>query len=304
MMFQAKVAEKLQQCVNRRLLTETPMSQYTSWRIGGPADYLAIPDNETELSALLVCCKNEAIPWFVIGKGSNLLVADTGIAGLVIQISDAFSWCNLLPDYRVSLGAGLALASLAQTAAKAGYGGLEWAAGIPGSVGGAIIMNAGAYGSCIGSFVTKIHLVEYTGQRRALTSDSLAFAYRQSGIDKTKQIVTGVELQLQAGDAGASCQEIRRLLALRAKNQPLDLPSAGSVFKNPPGDHAGRLSEAAGCKGMRVGDAQVSLKHGNFIVNLGHATARDVLALMTQVQEKVAKDFGVMLQPEVQVVGE
>ncbi len=166
------------------------------------------------------------------------------------------------------------------------------------------MMNAGAYGSCIGDIVTKVELVEYNGHRRTLTSNALAFAYRHSGIDRGKQVVTGVELQLTPGDASWSNGEIRRLLALRTKNQPLEYPSAGSVFKNPPGDHAGRLSEAAGCKGLRVGDAQVSLKHGNFIVNLGNATAADVLALMGQVREQVRQVFGIELVPEVQVVGE
>jgi len=300
----ALIHQILQNKITGSLIQNAPMKQYTSWHIGGPAELLVVPANTEELSFVLSLCAEHKIPWFAFGKGSNILVADGGITGVVIQIGEAFAWCDLLPDSKVWLGAGLPLATLAQTTAKAGYSGLEWAAGIPGSVGGAIMMNAGAYGSCIGDAVTKVELVEYNGQRRTLTSDALAFAYRHSGIDRGKQVVTGVELQLAPGDAAWSNAEIRRLLALRTKNQPLEYPSAGSVFKNPPGDHAGRLSEAAGCKGLRVGDAQVSLKHGNFIVNLGNATSADVLSLIRQVQERVCQVFGVELMPEVQVVGE
>ena len=176
------------------------MRSFTSWQIGGPAELMLIPKNVEDLALALRLCQQSQTPWLAIGKGSNLLVSDKGIAGVVIQIGDAFAQLELLDGYRVRAGAGLALALLANTTAKAGYGGLEWAAGIPGSVGGAILMNAGAYGSCIGPFVTKVELVEYNGSRRTLTGEELSFAYRQSGIRRETQVVTGVELQLHPGD--------------------------------------------------------------------------------------------------------
>ena len=311
--YASKAFERLLETLTGSVQKDAPMSHYTSWKIGGPADYLIAPANVEELCQVVAFAKGFHIPITIIGKGTNLLVSDAGIAGIVLQIGEKLQKLDFLPDNMVRAEAGLPLATLAKTTVKNGLVGLEWAVGIPGNLGGALMMNAGAYGYQMGQFVTNIEVVEYTVINRNQTADVLVerntipqseldFCYRNSGL-KPNQIAVAATLSLQQGDVAQAEKSMRDLLKTRSKNQPLEYPSAGSVFKNPPGDHAGRLSEAAGCKGMTVGGAQVSEKHGNFIINRGNATAADVLALIAQVQAKVKAQFGIELETEVRQLG-
>lgn len=285
------------------------MSGFTSYKIGGMADYFAVPKNSDDVIMVMDFCAEFDVPLIAIGRGTNLLVSDKGIAGMVMQIGDGFSDIEFLEDCRVKAGSGVMLAALSKQSAKAGLTGLEWACGIPGNVGGAVMMNAGAYEGNIGMVITKVHLVEYiettTGKKamaRTVAGEDLCFGYR-SGCITPEMVVLQIEIQLAVGDSQASLARIKDIISKRAASQPLEYPSAGSVFKNPPNSHAGFLVEQANCKGMSVGGAQVSMKHGNFIVNIGDATAADVLALIKLVQAQVLAVHGVELETEVKLIG-
>jgi UDP-N-acetylmuramate dehydrogenase len=287
------------------ILFDEPMCNHTSWKIGGKADCFVVPKTVDDIAAVLVFCNTENIPLTIIGRGTNLLVSDDGIAGIVMQISDNFNKIIWLNSTEVRAEAGCLLATLSRDAAKNSCTGLEWACGIPGNVGGAVMMNAGAYGSNISNYITEIEIVELAGkepQLKVLTKNDLDFSYRHSGINNN-QVVVGVNFLLEPGDKERSEAEMKELLQTRAAKQPLEYPSAGSVFKNPEGDHAGRLVEVSGCRGLTCGGAQVSQKHGNFIVNLGGAKAADVLNLIEQVQNVVYEKQGVKLEPEVRKIG-
>ncbi|MCI8336722.1 MAG: UDP-N-acetylmuramate dehydrogenase [Peptococcaceae bacterium] len=288
------------------IFTEEPMKKHTTWKIGGKADVLVRPYSEADLQAIFTCANRYEIPFYVIGKGSNLLVTDGGIRGVVIEISaDEFQKITIQDDGTVLAGAGVSMARLAKETLNHNLAGLGWSAGIPGSLGGAVMMNAGAYGYHIGSYVTKINLVEYIGSRRQISKAEADFSYRHSGLMGQPWVVTEVALRLvPQGDVSGEIQQMKDWLKERAAKQPLDYPSAGSVFKNPEGSHAGYLVEQAGCRGMQVGDAQVSTKHGNFIVNLGNASASDVLSLIEKVRERVLQNSGHKLELEVRILGE
>ena len=283
--------------------TDVPMSKYTSWKIGGRADYMACPSDEKELSSLFKLLTAENIPWLVIGAGSNILVGDKGIRGLVIRLGENFSFSEWR-EQNVTAGAGKLLPMLALEAAERSLWGLEFAAGIPGSLGGAIRMNAGAYGSAIGEFVSNIEVMEYNGNMRVLDAEEVNFAYRNSSLFDMEAVVCRVTLALKTGSREHSMAEIQRMLQLRSLNQPLEFPSCGSVFRNPLNDHAGRLIELANLRGMQIGGAAVSKKHGNFIINLGGARAKDVKCLIDEVQQRVYNYYGIHLEPEVKMVGE
>lgn len=288
------------------LLLAEPMLNHTSWKIGGPADCLAVPKTVGDIVKVLVFCRENDVPLTIIGRGTNLLVSDDGIEGIVMQIADNFNKIVWLNSTEVRAEAGCLLAALSRDAAKNNCTGLEWACGIPGNVGGAVMMNAGAYGSNISNYITEIEIVELNEKGepefKVLTKTSLNFSYRHSGIT-ANQVVVGLNLLLEPGDREKSERQMRELLQTRATKQPLEYPSAGSVFKNPPNDHAGRLVEVSGCRGMRIGGAEVSEKHGNFIVNRGGATAADVLALIEKVQQIVFEKNGVHLETEVRKIG-
>ena len=293
--FAAILAEPVQ--------TDVPMLKYTTWRIGGRADYMVSPTKEEELSALLKLITAESMPWLVIGNGSNILVGDKGIRGVVIRLGENFSFTEWR-EQSVTAGAGKMLPALALEAAERGLVGLEFAAGIPGSLGGAARMNAGAYGSTIGEFITKIEVMDYGGQSRVLDASEINFDYRVSSLFDVEAVVCRVSLALTAGSREHSMDEIQRLLHLRNLNQPLEFPSCGSVFRNPSNDHAGRLIELANLRGLQIGGAAVSKKHGNFIINLGGARAKDVKDLIEEVQRRVYDYSGIHLEPEVRMVGE
>jgi UDP-N-acetylmuramate dehydrogenase len=288
---------------------DVPMTAYTSWQIGGAADWLVEPNCAEGVLATLDFCAENEIPLTIIGRGTNLLVSDNGIAGVVLRIGEQMSEITYLENNCVHAEAGALLRILSLESAKRGLTGLEWACGIPGNMGGALMMNAGAYGSCIGDFVTEVQVAAYNkaenGKKavlRTISGEELAFAYR-SGCLEEGMAALGVTLRLAPGDAEKSLAEIREILASRNKSQPLEYPSAGSVFRNPEGSHAGYLIEQSGCKGMAVGGAQVSEKHGNFIINTGRATARDVLQLIDEVRRIVADKTGYVLETEVRLLG-
>ncbi len=295
--------QEIQGLLHLPVRKDEPMSAHTTWRIGGPADLYVQPTEEDELASLLSYLHTHEIPWLVIGNGSNLLVGDKGVRGVVIKMGEAFSGTTWTEN-TVEAKAGTLLSVLALEAAERSATGLEFARGIPGSIGGAVRMNAGAYGGNIGNFVTQVHGVSYSGEKVSVAGEEITFAYRNSSLFALDAVVTRVVLALQPGNREESMALMREYLQRRSFAQPLEYPSCGSVFRNPPNQHAGLLIENTGLRGLKCGQAQVSVKHGNFIVNLGNATAAEVRELIEMVQEKVYDFTGVKLEPEVKFIGE
>jgi UDP-N-acetylmuramate dehydrogenase len=286
-----------------RISYDQPLAPYTSFGIGGPADVLVQAEREAELQALLHFCQKHAMPRFILGKGTNLLVLDKGIRGMVIHLSGILSYVEV-KENTVIAGGGASLADAAAQAARAGLTGMEFAQGIPGSIGGAVIMNAGAYGGEMKDIVTRVHVLSANGQPAVYRGVEMAFGYRVSVLQGTNAIVTKVEMTLQYDDPAEIRIRTEDLQRRRWDKQPLNLPSAGSVFRRPTGFYAGALIEKAGLKGYRIGGAQVSEKHAGFIVNIGQATAADVIALICHIQKTVREQSGVLLEPEIRIVGE
>lgn len=294
-------AENLQM-LRGELRHDEPLARYTSWRVGGPADRLYKPADLDDLAFFLSTLPpREPLLW--LGLGSNLLVRDGGVRGTVIALSGALNEITLLPDNRIRAEAGVACAKLARFAADANLTGCEFLAGIPGTLGGALAMNAGAWGGETWTCVETVETLDRRGRRHLREADEYQVAYR-SVITPVEEWFTAATFRLTPGDGKAGKARIRALLAERAERQPTGVASCGSVFRNPPGDHAGRLVEAAGLKGHRIGGAQVSEKHANFILNTGDATAADLEALILHVQTTVQARFDVRLEPEVRMVGE
>ena len=284
------------------IFMEEPMKKHTTFRVGGPADVLVQPD-ETALAAILALCRQNHVPYSFIGNGSNLLVGDKGIRGVVIEMTDPMG--NIEVDgTKITAQAGAMLSKIANTAASNGLGGMEFAAGIPGSVGGAVVMNAGAYGGEMKDIIEKVYVLDENGAQLELDRDALDFGYRHSCIQKKKYIVTKVVLDLVPRDEAEIRSEMKELNEKRAEKQPLQYPSAGSTFKRPEGYFAGKLIMDAGLRGYQVGGAQVSEKHCGFVINKGDATAADICQLMRDVSDKVQAQFGVVLEPEVKMIGE
>lgn len=287
----------------RRIFENEPLAPYTTWKIGGPADVLVIPEDLPQLQAALHVLHRHGVPWILLGKGSNTLVADKGVRGAVIKLGSGFEHVRFEQE-RVVAGAAYSFIKLSVLAGKHGLTGLEFAGGIPGSVGGAVYMNAGAHGSDVSRILVSADVVREDGELVRLQKEDFRFGYRHSVLQERKAIVVEAVFQLKAGDR----KEIAAAMAIykdrRLKTQPLQMACAGSVFRNPENDHAARLIEQAGLKGLRVGGAEVSGQHANFIVNTGNATAGDVLALIEQIQRTVQERFGVRLEPEVLLVGE
>jgi len=279
-----------------------PMKKHTSWRIGGPADIFVEPANRQELQLVVFYVRNRGAALTVIGAGSNFLVSDSGIRGVVVKIGNAMGRVSIA-DNKIIAEAGAKLARVAAMARDAGLGGFEFSAGIPGTVGGAVTMNAGANGSSVGALVQKIIVLSFEGDFCYKNKEDMKFGYRTSILQSEPSIVVEVTFTCHPREKELIRKEMAGYLARRKATQPLCYPNAGSVFKNPPGDSAGRLIEAAGLKGMRVGDAQISTLHANFIINLGSATARDVLTLIERTREIVKSRFGVELQPEIKFAG-
>ncbi|NLA12374.1 MAG: UDP-N-acetylmuramate dehydrogenase [Firmicutes bacterium] len=278
-----------------------PMSRHTSWQVGGLADYYLLPADEGELQEIVRLSREKEVPLFVFGNGTNLLVRDGGIRGLVVHIGAPFSYIRR-EGSSLRVGAGTPLTLLARRAAREGLQGLGFGGGIPGSLGGALVMNAGAFGSYIGRLVAEIRLVRFAGEAVTLGREEIAFGYRRSNL-AGRGIIVEALLELEPGDPAALQREVEKHLAERRRRHPA-LPSAGSVFRNPTHRPAGSLIEAAGGKGLSVGSARVSEQHANFIVNPGGASAGDIERLIGKVQRLVREKFAVELQPEVRIVGE
>ena len=286
-----------------RLLVNEPLSKHTTFKIGGPADYLVFPSSIDEISGVMIIAKQYDIPVTILGNGSNILVLDKGIKGLVLKFGCEMSYIRHL-DATVTIGAGAMLADVCIYAAKHGLGGLEFAIGIPGSIGGAVFMNAGAYSGEMCQVVGGTVGVCADGTVKCFAESEIAFGYRHSAFQNNGCIICEVELNLIRQEKPTIEQKMYEYQVRRETKQPLEMPSAGSTFKRPPGHFAGTLIEQAGLKGLTVGGAQVSIKHAGFVVNAGGATAQDVLALIKEVQRRVYEHSGVMLEPEVRIVGE
>lgn len=284
------------------IFMEEPMKKHTTFRVGGPADVLVQPD-ETALAAILALCRQYHVSYSFIGNGSNLLVGDKGIRGVVIEMTDPMG--NIEVDgTKITAQAGAMLSKIANTAASNGLGGMEFVAGIPGSVGGAVVMNAGAYGGEMKDIIEKVYVLDENGAQLELDRDALDLGYRHSCIPEKKYIVTKVVLELVPRNEAEIRSEMKELNEKRAEKQPLQYPSAGSTFKRPEGYFAGKLIMDAGLRGYQVGGAQVSEKHCGFVINKGDATAADICQLMRDVSDKVQAQFGVVLEPEVKMIGE
>lgn len=297
------IADELIKAGVGKVWVDEPLANHTTWRIGGPCDLLIQPKDKESLILAVQTIHRSNIPWRVIGRGSNLLVRDGGIRGAVFKVAEGLSHCEFRGE-EVRVGAGYSTIRLTVEAGKMGLTGLEFAGGIPGSIGGAVYMNAGAHGSDLSRILKEAEVLFEDGEVRVLTNEEMQFSYRTSLLQSRKGIVLEALLQLKTGDRKEIAAALARFKDRRRQSQPLQQPCAGSVFRNPPGDHAGRLIEASGLKGFSIGGAQVSEIHANFIVNRGGATAADVLTLMEHIQSTVKEKFGVEMHPEVLVVGE
>jgi UDP-N-acetylmuramate dehydrogenase len=278
-----------------------PMSRHTSLHIGGPADYFVRVRSEDDLVGAVRVAREAELPTFMLGGGTNLLVADDGIRGVVFENA----WNDIeVRGTVVDAASGTPLASVAAAAARNGILGLEWMATVPGTVGGAVHGNAGAFGSETASALVDARLLDLNGDTWTARVDELEYSYRTSALQGTPIICLRARFHGEPGDRPTAVKRIKEMANERIAKQPLAQPNTGSIFRNPPGDHAGRLIEAAGLKGARIGDAMVSEKHANFIVNAGQASATDVRELMRRCQAEVKARFGVELVPEVELVGE
>jgi UDP-N-acetylmuramate dehydrogenase len=287
-----------------RIRINEPMSEHTSFNIGGPADlFVTVMDEEELATVLRLACENNA-HHLIIGNGSNFLVSDKGYRGIIVKLGDAFSDISVEGN-EITVGAGKLLSGVSAFACRNGLAGLEFASGIPGTIGGAIFMNAGAYGGEMKDIVRSARLMSADGsQVKELSKDELGLEYRHSIIQETGDIVLSVVLGLEPDDSEAISARIAELSARRNAKQPVQYPSAGSTFKRPVGGYAAALIESAGLKGYTIGGAKVSEKHSGFIINTGGATCKDVLELMKYVQQKVYENSGIMLEPEVRIIGE
>lgn len=288
-----------------QIAENVPLAPYTTFKIGGPADRLVALESQEQLAAVLALLAEERLPWMVLGRGSNLLVGDRGYRGAALVLEGAFQSAALMEDgATVKLGAGMSLAAACIFARDKGLSGLEFAWGIPGTVGGALYMNAGAYGGEVKDVAVRVWHMGPDGAPGELAGEALGFAYRRSAYTGGDKVIAFGEFRLRPGEREAIAAKMEELMARRKEKQPYDRPSAGSAFKRPKEGFAAALIEQCGLKGRSVGGAQVSGKHAGFIINTGGATCRDVLALMDLVREEVFRQTGVQLEPEVRVAGE
>lgn len=285
------------------VLVQEPMKMHTTFRIGGPADYFVLPHTKEELEKIISICKQEEVPWFILGNGSNLLVSDSGIRGVVIQLYKNYSEIRLEGN-RIIAQAGASNAVIAHRALEHGLTGYEFAAGIPGTVGGAVVMNAGAYGGEMKDILLEVTVLDEKGKFIVLQKEELELGYRTSIIARKGYVVTEAVFGLEKGNEETIRSRMEELKNQRVSKQPLEYPSAGSTFKRPEGYFAGKLIMDAGLRGFAVGGAQVSEKHCGFVINTGDATAQDVTELIREVQRMVYEKFGVHLETEVKFLGE
>ncbi len=297
--FYQKLTERIEK---ERIRTQEPMKMHTTFRVGGPADYFVMPETPEEVQQVIGLCREEKMPYYVIGNGSNLLVSDEGYRGVILQIYRTMSRIEA-EGTRIRAQAGALLSAIAAKAYENSLTGFEFAAGIPGTIGGASVMNAGAYGGEMKDVIRSVTALDQEGQIRKIDRENLKMGYRTSIIAKEGYITLEAEIELSDGNP----EEIKALMddlrTRRVTKQPLEYPSAGSTFKRPEGYFAGKLIQDTGLAGFQVGGAQVSEKHCGFVINKDNATASDINYLMKQVSEKVKEKFGVTLEPEVKRLG-
>lgn len=285
------------------VLRDEPMSRHTTFRVGGPADYFATPESETQIQETVRFLRREQIPYYIVGKGSNLLVGDKGYRGVILQLYHKLDEMHTDGEM-IYAQAGISLAKLAAAAQRAGLTGLEFASGIPGTLGGAVMMNAGAYGGEMKQILVSVRALTPEGEIKELSSEELGLGYRTSIFAQNGDVVLSAAVRLEQGDPAQIQAYMDELKARRIEKQPLEYPSAGSTFKRPQGYFAGKLIEDAGLRGFSVGGAQVSEKHCGFVINRGSASAAEIMALMDAVADKVERQTGVRLEPEVKRIGE
>lgn len=297
--FEQELATVLEADQIRR---EEPLSRHTTFRVGGPAEYLVTPQI-AQIPQVVELCRRYDLPLIVIGNGSNLLIADGGLRGVVMEIGKAASGIRVIDEEDLAVSAGSLLSETAAFAAKEGLAGMEFAAGIPGSLGGAVVMNAGAYGGEMKDILSGVRVLTQRGEIRVRPADELELSYRHSRMMDEQDIVLEARLNLTQDSTAVIRARMEELRKKRVEKQPLEYPSAGSTFKRPEGYFAGKLIEDAGLRGFCVGDAQVSEKHCGFVINRGAATAAQILELMQEVQRRVREHSGVDLEPEVRLLG-
>ena len=295
--------EILQKLVGtEQVWAQEPMKKHTTFRVGGCARYLVEPGDVQQLSAVVNACREQKVPYYVVGNGSNLLVSDAGYNGVIIHLFKNMSEIRTEGNHMI-LQAGALLARAARTACREGLSGLEFASGIPGTVGGALVMNAGAYGGEMKDVVSRVTVLTSEGEPREYTKEQMAFGYRRSRLTEEAGIVLETEFTLHLGRTEEIQERMEELKEKRVLKQPLEYASAGSTFKRPEGHFAGKLIEDAGLRGFRIGDAQVSEKHCGFVINRGNASASEIAEVIRQVQDRVYAHSGVRLQTEVKFLG-
>ncbi len=295
--------EILQKLVGtEQVWAQEPMKKHTTFRVGGCARYLVEPGDVQQLSAVVNACREQKVPYYVVGNGSNLLVSDAGYNGVIIHLFKNMSEIQTEGNHMI-LQAGALLARAARTACREGLSGLEFASGIPGTVGGALVMNAGAYGGEMKDVVSRVTVLTSEGEPREYTKEQMAFGYRRSRLTEEAGIVLETEFTLHPGRTEEIQARMEELKEKRVLKQPLEYASAGSTFKRPEGHFAGKLIEDAGLRGFRIGDAQVSEKHCGFVINRGNASASEIAEVIRQVQDRVYAHSGVRLQTEVKFLG-
>lgn len=299
-----KIENKFCTCLGSdNVKLQEPMSKHTTFRIGGPADFYLCPHSTKEVQQAVQICKEENLPYFILGNGSNLLVSDKGYRGVIIQLWKNFSDISV-KDCCITAKAGALLSKVAAEALEAGLTGMEFASGIPGTIGGAVFMNAGAYGGEMKDIIKEVKVLDDRGEVRVLLNEEMKLGYRTSIVKEKGYTVLSAVLELKKGEPSVIRETMEDLKNRRTSKQPLDMPSAGSTFKRPEGYFAGKLIMDSGLRGFSVGGAQVSEKHCGFVVNKGGATAEDVTALIREVQRRVKEKFGVELETEVRFLGE
>lgn len=296
--FPEKAAQMLPQV---ELRFHEPLAKHTSFRIGGPAEVMAFPKTEEELSQILKVSKELDIKWVILGAGTNVLAPDEGLGGLVICLKDCMNGMEPLEGERIRVMSGVTMSRAAVFASKLGLSGMEFAHGIPGTVGGGVYMNAGAYGGEIGKICESVTVMDRQGRTRTLSREEMGFSYRHSVLEDTGDIVLSAVFHLTRDTPEGVMGRMKELLSKRSASQPLDLPSAGSAFKRPAAGYAAALIDGAGLKGFQVGGAAISSKHAGFAVNLGGATAGDVKELLRQVSDRVYESAGIRLEPEIRI---
>ena len=297
----APLYRELKQDLNSEICLNEPMARHSTFKAGGPASIFAIADSLEELRVTTRLAREMGIPLLIVGRGSNLLVSDNGFKGIVLRLGGYFGRINIDGRY-VQAGAAITLPKLVQATYKAGLKSLAFAVGIPGTLGGAVMVNAGAYGECIANYVKTVTIYSFEGRLKAYGRNEIKFGYRNSSLPG-EGIILEVMLKLEEGDMALVKLRMERYFKARKDSQPVSFASAGSVFKNPKDQFAGRLIEEAGCKGWRKGNAMVSEKHANFIVNLGNAKASDIYGLLRRVQDRVQAKTGILLEPEIKLIG-